>query len=46
MHGKKNIISLLFLLSDFPTNVSIQIVIKNIHSLNEINMVSILIETK
>lgn len=30
---------------DFPTNVSIQIVIKNIHSLNEINMVSILIES-
>lgn len=31
---------------DFPTNVSIQIVIKNIHSLDEINMVSLLVETE
>lgn len=33
----------LFCFEAFPTNVSIQMVIKNIHSLDEINMVCILI---
>lgn len=43
---KKVFFHFYFYFSDFPTNVSIQIVIKNIHSLDEINMVSLLVETE